>query len=87
MADYEITIARSALRELSRLPSRTKTRITGAVEDLGATPRPRGVEKLTGYTDLYRIRVGQYRIIYRINDDARIVNIVRVRTRGAAYRL
>ena len=87
MPDYRIVLARSAIRELSRVPNPTKDRVTLAIEHLADEPKPRGLEKLSGHTNLYRIRVGQYRIIYQIDDRKRVVYIVRIRTRGAAYRL
>ena len=87
MPDYRIVLARSAIRELSRVPNPTKDRVTLAIEHLADEPRPRGVEKLSGHNSLYRIRVGHYRIIYQIDDSKRVIDTVRIRTRGAAYRL
>ena len=69
------------------MPNPTKDRVPLAIEHLADEPRPRGVEKLSGHINLYRIRVGQYRIIYQIDDSKRVIDIVRIRTRGAAYRL
>mgnify|MGYP001580816136 FL=1 len=56
------------------------------MDALAATPRPKGVKKLTGTDDLYRIRVGDYRIVYQIHDDRLIVLVVRIGHRRDVYR-
>ena len=86
MADYLITIASSAGREMERLPHQAQERIARAIDNLPSNPRPHGVEKLSGYRDLYRIRVGQYRVVYRIVDREQLIDVIRIRTRGDAYR-
>ena len=87
MADpYTIQLAASAVKELEGLPRRAQERVAAAIERLVRDPRPRGVEKLSGFRDLYRIRVGQYRVVYRIDDGGRILDIARIRTRRDAYR-
>jgi mRNA interferase RelE/StbE len=82
---YEITFARSARRELERLPSDVAIRILRKIESLGQDPRPRGVLKLAGTDDLWRLRSGEYRVVYAINDEKLIVDVVRVRHRRDAY--
>ena len=86
MADYLITIASSAGREMERLPHQAQERIARAIDNLPSNPRPHGVEKPSGYRDLYRIRVGQYRVVYRIVDREQLIDVIRIRTRGDAYR-
>ena len=61
-------------------------RIVKAVDDLTADPRPPGARGLVGYSDLWRIRVGDYRVIYSIHDTVVIVTVLRVAHRSAAYR-
>jgi mRNA interferase RelE/StbE len=81
---YEIDFKPAALRELRKLARRITrsdwTRLEQAIDDLRATPRPHGVVKLSG-TDFYRIRVGDYRVIYVINDEERSVTITKVARR------
>ena len=81
---YEIDFKPAALRELRKLARRITrsdwTRLEQAIDDLRAAPRPRGVVKLSG-TDFYRIRVGDYRVIYVINDEERSLTITKVARR------
>ncbi len=86
MAEYEVHFVSSAAKEFRSLPIDIKRRIGAAVEKLRQTPRPSGVRKLHGYEHLYRIRVGQYRIVYEVDDQANLVRITRVRHRREAYR-
>ncbi len=86
MADYSVVFARSARRELERLEARVARRILGRIEALAQEPRPHGCVKLQGAADLWRIRVGDYRVIYALDDDARLVDVRVVRHRGDAYR-
>ena len=86
MADYKIVFARSARKELENLENRLAIRILNRIEKLGAEPRPGGVRKLRGSTNLWRLRVGDYRIVYSVDDDGRLVDVVAVRHRSDAYR-
>jgi len=81
-----ITFARSARRELERLPHVLARRILAKIETLEEDPRPRECRKIQGPTRLWRIRVGEYRIVYDIDDDQRLVDIVVIRHRSEAYR-
>ncbi len=83
---YEVRIKSSALRELGRLAEQIRARVDQAIRALGAQPRPPGVQKLAGATNLYRIRVGDYRIVYQIQDRVLLVLVVRVGHRGDVYR-
>jgi len=83
--DYTILFARSARNELERLPSKFAMRILRRIERLALNPRPRGSRKLAGCENLWRIRVGEYRVIYAIDDSQRIVDISVVRHRRDAY--
>jgi mRNA interferase RelE/StbE len=82
---YALELARSAGRELQRLPAHAITLIARAIDRLQTDPRPRGNQKLVGSESTYRIRVGDYRVIYEIEDAARTVLVTRIRHRKDAY--
>jgi len=86
VADYSVVFARSARRELERLAAGVARRIIARIEALTSNPRPPGCVKLQGADNLWRIRVGEYRVIYSLDDSARIVDISAVRHRSDAYR-
>ena len=85
MADYSITFARSARKELEALSNPLIQRIFPKIEALNVEPRPSGCRKLQGFENLWRIRVGDYRVIYSVDDNLRIVDVVAVRHRRQAY--
>lgn len=85
MAQYEVEFVASAAKEFRSLPIGVKRRIGIAIDALRENPRPVGVRKLQGRTDYYRIRVGTYRVVYEIDDEARLVRVTRVRHRREAY--
>ncbi|MDP1779838.1 MAG: type II toxin-antitoxin system RelE/ParE family toxin [Anaerolineales bacterium] len=86
MASYRIEWKNSAYKELQKLPRQMITRIIAAVADLSNDPYPSGVKKLIGSERSYRIRVGDYRVIYEIIENKLIIEIVRVRHRKDVYR-
>ena len=86
MPVYQITFARSARRELEVVPQRVAARILTRIEALSENPRPRGCKKLQGSSQLWRIRVGEYRVIYAIDDNQQVVDIIVIRHRSEAYR-
>ncbi len=86
MGDYSIVFARSARKELEKLPSSLAQRIIIRIEALMKAPRPSGTAKLQGSKNLWRLRVGDYRVIYSIDDSARVIDISAVRDRKDAYR-
>ena len=86
MADYTITFARSARKELENLPANIADRILRKIEALAANPRLAGVIKLQGSKNLWRLRVGDYRMVYSINDFSRTVDIAIIRHRRDVYR-
>ena len=86
MADYSIVFARSARRELERLNDPISSRILKRIESLASSPRPSGCRKLEGTENLWRVRVGDYRIIYAVDDLTRMVDITCIRHRRDAYR-
>ncbi|MFN8035824.1 MAG: type II toxin-antitoxin system RelE/ParE family toxin [Acidimicrobiia bacterium] len=83
---YAIEFEPKAARQLARIPQPDRRRIIARIELLGDEPRPNGVEKLEGFTNLYRVRQGNYRIVYSIDDGLRIVTIARIGQRGSVYR-
>lgn len=83
---YRLEFQPSALRELRKLPRDTLRRIRDATEALRDEPRPEGVIKLAGGDDLWRIRVGNYRVVYAIHDDRLLVTVVVVGHRRQVYR-
>lgn len=85
MASYSLLIKRSAARELEALPLKERRRIVRRIQVLAATPRRVGAEKLTG-EEKYRLRQGDYRILYTIDDAERAVVVVRIGQRGDVYR-
>ncbi len=84
--EYRITIASSAEKEILSLPDNTYERVEKAINSLKLDPRPHGTMKLKGKRNVYRIRVGAYRIVYSVDDKKRIVDISYVRHRGKAYK-
>lgn len=85
MTQYEIIFARSARKELQALPLTIAERILGKVDLLASNPRPSGCKKLRGHSNLQRIRIGEYRVIYSIDDNERIIDVSVVRHRSGAY--
>lgn len=85
MADYELRIKPSAVKEIDSLPSRERRRIVARIERLAVDPRPQGCEKLSGQ-ERYRIRQGNYRVLYEIRDRELVVVVVKVGDRKEVYR-
>ena len=75
---YRIEFAPSAARAFRKLDRSVQERLAPKIDTLARTPRPRGVEKLHGQTDRYRLRVGDYRIIYETQDQVLVVLVLRV---------
>lgn len=85
MAGYSLRIKPSAARELEVVPSKDRTRIVSKIRRLATDPRPSGAEKLSG-RDKYRLRQGDYRILYAIDDHDLTVVIVKIGHRREVYR-
>jgi mRNA interferase RelE/StbE len=83
---YTIEILPAALKQLQALPRPDQRRIRDRIDRLADNPRPYGSSKLEGADDLHRIRVGQYRVIYSIQDKDLVVVVVRVGNRRDVYR-
>jgi mRNA interferase RelE/StbE len=85
MAGYEILFKESVWKELKKIPKGDLKKILTRIEGLGTDPRPPGAEKLTAH-ELYRIRQGNYRIVYSIQDKALTIWIIKVGHRKEVYR-
>lgn len=85
MAQYRVTIRKSVSKDMRGIPKKDARRIVAAIESLADDPRPPGAKKLSGQ-ERYRIRQGNYRILYEIEDDRLIVCVVRVGDRRDVYR-
>jgi mRNA interferase RelE/StbE len=83
---YSILLAPPAERQLTSLTDSVQKRIVKRLKSLRENPRPQGVKKLAGEEDLYRIREGNYRIIYTIQDKELIVLVVKIGDRKEVYR-
>ena len=86
---YRVGIAPAAKREIKKLakkaPAADFKAIVDAIDSLGANPRPDGVEKLSGAEGIYRVRRGNFRIIYQVQDGKLLVVVVKVANRKEAY--
>lgn len=83
---YEVYLERTAERDLRKLATESFQRIVAHIRALALNPRPPGCRKITGSKDDWRIRVGDYRVLYEIDDQAKVVRVMRVRHRREAYR-
>jgi mRNA interferase RelE/StbE len=86
MTMYRVFLERAAEKDLKNLSSKLHNRMIGALQVLARNPRPSGCRKLTGADSDWRIRVGDYRIVYEIDDADQIVRVNRVRHRREVYR-
>jgi mRNA interferase RelE/StbE len=83
--NYRVIFTKSAERELKKLTNQVIVRLIPVIKNLSDNPRPNGCIKLEGSSNRYRVRVGDYRILYEIEDKIRIVEIVGIRNRREAY--
>ena len=83
---YTVLLESRVRKTLERLPAEIHGRILRKLEALQESPRPVGVEKLTGPEGLYRVRVGEWRIVYAIRDRALVVIVIRIGHRREVYR-
>ncbi len=86
MAKYEISVKKSALKELNGIPKKELQKILKKIRTLSSNPRPQGSQKLS-HREQYRFRQGDYRIVYSIQDDDLAVHIIKVGHRKEIYRL
>ena len=83
---FRIEWKKSTRKDLRKLPSSAADKIVQAVENLAKNPFPHGVEKLSGSEYAYRIRLGDYRIVYEVVTESKLIEIQRVRHRKDVYR-
>ena len=83
---YKVELVATARRELLKLPAKIRVRVADAIRSLGANPRPTGCKKLAGNAAYYRIRVGDYRVLYEVRDRAILVLVIKVGHRREVYR-
>ncbi|ELP56564.1 MULTISPECIES: type II toxin-antitoxin system RelE family toxin [Microcystis] len=85
MSNYQIRLKTSAAKEFKKLPSSIRQRVSDSLEKLQQDPRPSGVVKLKGEDKMYRLRVGDYRIVYTIEDNDKIIKVTRIGHRQDVY--
>lgn len=85
MASYKIEIKRSAARELERLPLKDRRRVVSRIKGLAREPRPYGSQKLSGEQS-YRVRQGDYRVVYTVDDAEPTVTVFKIAHRRDVYR-
>jgi mRNA interferase RelE/StbE len=85
MGKYKIVMKQSAVKELNKIPAKDLKKIASKIESLSTNPRPMGCEKLSAL-ERYRIRQGNYRILYSIEDDILTVYVVKIGRRKDIYR-
>ena len=83
---YEVYLERRAERDLKKLSAADFNRIVTRIKALADDPRPEGCRKITGSSSDWRIRIGEYRVIYEIDEKSRIVSVIRIRHRREVYR-
>jgi len=86
MESFKIQWRSSTKKDLRSLPRQEVARVVSAVADLADDPQPHGSQKLSGSERTYRVRVGDYRVVYEVFADSRIVEVQRVRHRKDVYR-
>ena len=82
---YHVQLSKAVQRSIKRLAPAVRQRVRSTIDTLAQQPRPPGVQKMAG-SDRWRVRVGNYRIVYHIEDDRLIVTVVRVGHRREVYR-
>jgi mRNA interferase RelE/StbE len=83
---YKIEFTAAAKRQFDKLPDASRRRLAEVVDRLSENPRPSGMAKLSGEDGLYRVRSGDYRIVYRIQDNRLLVLVVKIGHRREVYR-
>ena len=85
MRKYKVQIKRTAQKQIDKLPLSVARRVVSKIGDLSDKPRPPGSRKIVGSENTWRIRVGNYRMLYTIEDDILLVEVIRVRHRKDSY--
>jgi mRNA interferase RelE/StbE len=85
VASYKVALTSSATKELNKLPGQLVARIVMRLDNLAANPRPPGCKKMQGGDREWRIRIGDYRAVYTIDDAKLLVEVTRIRHRSGVY--
>ena len=85
MASYRLFIKPSAVKDIEALPKKDRGRMVARIQSLASNPRPPGCEKLSGH-ELYRLRQGNYRVIYAVQDADLIIVVIKIGHRRDVYR-
>jgi len=83
--NYSVEVKPPARKELEALPDNMLSRVVRKLESLADNPRPVGCKKLKGYKDQWRVRVGDWRVVYIIDDTAKLVSVTRIAHRREVY--
>lgn len=83
---YKVLISRTAEKQLKKLPGNIQRKISAVIVSLGIEPRPFGCKKLTGTASTYRLRAGDYRIIYDVYDKQIVVSVLKIGHRREIYK-
>lgn len=83
---YSVILHREAKKDIKKLHPQIRTRIIAALDEIAENPKLHGSIPLSGYADLYRYRVGDYRIVYRINESELEVLVLDAKPRGEVYK-
>ena len=86
MGSYEVEISRTAEKQLKALPAEDQVRVARTVLALAEEPHPRGSRKLSGYDDVFRVRVGRFRVLYSILEKRLVILILKIGHRKDVYR-
>lgn len=86
MSRYTVEVARRAVKSIAKLPRPEQQRVRAAIDLLADEPRPPGCTKLAGEDSVYRVRIGDYRILYEVIDVRLVIHVVRVGHRRDVYR-
>jgi mRNA interferase RelE/StbE len=84
--NYAVEVKPRARKELEALPDNVLSRVVRKLESLSHTPRPAGCQKLKGHKDQWRVRVGDWRVVYIIDDVAELVSVTRIAHRREVYK-
>ena len=86
MATFSVEVTSTAERQIRRLARADQIRVVRAIQALGRDPRPPGYRKMTGLDDVFRVRIGRYRVIYSVADRVLTVIVLKVGDRKVVYR-
>jgi mRNA interferase RelE/StbE len=86
MASYRVDVSATAERQIRKLPRADQIRVLRVIQALANDPRPPGCHKLTGLDDVFRVRVGRYRVLYSIEDRRLVIIVLKVGDRKDVYR-